>query len=89
MARQEATFRDRVNVWRIIPNSQSDQLTCELLTIHFAPKRENAAKPASAGGVKKKLSLADLEPQWIRRGRPGGARFARPRRASQRSATGI
>jgi hypothetical protein len=66
MARQEATFRDRVNVWQIIPNSQSDQLTCELLTIHFAPKRENPANPASKESDKKKSSLGDLEPQWIR-----------------------
>ena len=80
MSRQEATFRDHVDVWRIIPNSQSDLLTCELLTIHFAPKRENPANPASKeDGQEKALAGRPGAAMGPRRGGAGGARLARPK----------
>ncbi len=48
-----ATFEDRVDVMRLNPDGPSDQLNCELLEVHFAP-REAAAEttaraPAAAG----------------------------------------
>ncbi|MCH8921751.1 MAG: hypothetical protein IIA67_01240 [Planctomycetes bacterium] len=44
-----ATFEDRVDVVRKNAKGPSDQLSCELLAIHFAPKDRNATTPDGGG----------------------------------------
>jgi len=51
-----ATFKDRVDVWRVQPNGPSDQLSCELLTLYFvdreeAEETERAAARGAAPGA--------------------------------------
>ncbi len=43
-----ATFKDRVDLWRIQPDGPSDQLSCELLTLRFVDRDEE--KPGAEGG---------------------------------------
>jgi hypothetical protein len=64
MATMEATFRDQVDVLRLVPNGPGDQLGCELLTIYFAPKRTLSASTAKKPPPKQPR-LADLEPRRI------------------------
>ncbi len=45
-----ATFRKQVDVLRPNPNGSSDQITCELLSVGFAP-REPGSKPAAGADV--------------------------------------
>lgn len=42
MATRAATFHDQVDVLRLNPQGQNDQLSCSTLTIHFADKRSAA-----------------------------------------------
>jgi len=47
-----ATFKDRVDVWRVQPNGPSDQLSCELLTLYFVDREEaEEAEQAAARGA--------------------------------------
>jgi hypothetical protein len=41
-----ATFKDRVDIWRVHPNGPSDQLSCELLTLYFIGREEADGPPA-------------------------------------------
>ena len=60
MERRAATFRDQVDVLRINANGPSDQLSCDVLTIYFEPRKDRpAAKP---GG---QPALGDLEPRRL------------------------
>jgi hypothetical protein len=44
-----ATFEDRVDVVRKNVNGPSDQMSCQLLEIHFAPKKQDADAPDRHG----------------------------------------
>lgn len=72
---QVATFEDRVDVLRLRPNGPSDQLSCELLSIHFvrASEEANQARPTSDDNNEPDddRGPADLRPQRIEaRGAP-------------------
>lgn len=61
-----ATFRDAVHVVRFNTDSPSDQLQCELLSIHFSTGQRGAAPVAGGAGKSSKLT-----PDWLEaRGSP-------------------
>jgi hypothetical protein len=64
MSSRAATFRDQVDVMRINPNGPSDQISCDVLTIGFEPRRAKPGappeKPASGAA-----NLTNLEPQRL------------------------
>ncbi len=59
---QVATFNEQVNVLQIHPDGQSDQLLCEVLSLHFAGRNEKQPKR----GMPTSLKLVSIEAQ----GRP-------------------
>ena len=52
-----ATFNEQVNVLQIHPEGQSDQLLCEILSLHFAGKGRSKSETA----MPKSLKLASIE----------------------------
>ena len=66
--RQSITFEDRVSVHRLQPDGPSDQLNCELLSIHLARPRSAAddlstQKPGSSSS--RRPAMLDLRPSRI------------------------
>jgi hypothetical protein len=68
MEHRAATFRDKVVVFRHdYSGGPSDEVTCDLLTIYFEPRRDRPAKPGSDG----QPALTDLEARRLEaRGTP-------------------
>lgn len=63
--RQVATFEKNVDVLRIHPDGPADQITCELLSVYFARRREGIADLSKADSTAKKRGTSaefDLEP---------------------------
>jgi len=52
---KRATLKDQVDLWRIHPDGPSDQLSCELLTLHFVDRE---GEPAADGGEGKASSAS-------------------------------
>jgi lipopolysaccharide export system protein LptA len=66
-----ATFRDHVEVMKANPAGPSDQLSCELLSLHFIERPKNPAAPAAAKPDPKAADSLDLTVQRIEaRGNP-------------------
>lgn len=64
-----ATFQQRVNVLRLVPDGPSDSLNCEHLALYFTPREETPAKPGQP--AKKPGAFPKLEPGRIEaRGNP-------------------
>lgn len=57
---QVATFSESVDVMQLNANGQSDQLSCEMLSIYFARKEGAVAQPGS-----RQSGLSDLEARYI------------------------
>ncbi|MEX0586005.1 MAG: hypothetical protein WD176_05145, partial [Pirellulales bacterium] len=55
----EASFEEQVDVLRLNPDAPSDQMTCEQLTVGFAP-REQASTAAAATGRKEKIPALEV-----------------------------
>ena len=60
LTRHIATFEEHVDVVRANAQGPSDQLSCELLSIHFAPKEEPPDAPTRRPGA-----MPNLEPRRI------------------------
>lgn len=56
-----ATFTDQVDVQRLNPSGPSDQLLCELLTLHFKPKEQRKSSVQPSKGKKKPSSAQERE----------------------------
>lgn len=73
-----ATFEDRVDVIRANTNQPSDQMHCELLAVHFAPKRPAKKQkpldgsPAEVGPLVPKMLEAQGEPVIVYSPSTGG-----------------
>jgi len=66
-----ATFRDHVEVMKANPAGPSDQLSCELLSLHFVERPKNPAAPVAAKPDAKAADSLDLTVQRIEaRGNP-------------------
>ena len=66
-----ATFRDRVEVMKANPAGPSDQLSCELLSLHFIERPKAASAPAAAQPPPKAAGSLDLALERIEaRGNP-------------------
>ncbi len=73
LGQQLATFEEQVDLLRIHPNGPSDQITCEVLAIQFARRRESARPPGAhpAAAPKAAGGLPDLEVRFVEaRGNP-------------------
>ena len=68
---RQATFENGVDVLLGRPNGQSDHLSCQMLLIHFADKRETSLSKEEAQRKRKEGDILDLEPYRIEaRGTP-------------------
>ncbi len=56
-----ASFEDTVDVIRLNPDGPSDQLTCQLLSIHFRPKTKPGQPPVDAGEQSKTNLALELD----------------------------
>ena len=79
MADYAASFHDKVNVFRLRPEQEGDQLNCELLTVYFARPGEASADPAqeAGGGAASQIRLIEARGNPVTLRSPAQGMYAR------------